>query len=477
MSDLPLLPRERPAAQPLLPFVPLEYARPGLSLAQTLSILRAYRRLGLAVAVVVLALTALAVGLWPRTYTAMAALMVNYEVNDPLNGKELPVGQVSSYIATQVELMQTPELLLTVVDRLALTRHPDYARGYRAERGTLREWVAAQVGKSLTVFQSQRGSQLVYVSFSGDDAAHAARVANAVVQVYKEQDAARAAGPPAERAARYAQQLDDLKGKVEIAQQRFTAFRQRNGLLEPGSKSDVDAMLLATLDERLLAARNARRVAEAAAAQNPAVSDTVMASPVVQALKAQLGTQEQRLAQLERQYTPLYPDVQDMRVQVETTRRAIALTVRSYADNAAANRNVAQRLEQGLQGAVQDQRMNMLAKSRLVDESAKAQLELESAQSVYKRALEGYDQIMFAARSRSANVSLVSPATPPVRPSKPRVLVGVVLGALAALLLGVAVPLAWGLLHRRVRCRDDLEREHGVPVLAEFGRLTMRAAV
>lgn len=476
MSDLPLVARERPAMQPLLPFVPLEYARPGLSPAQILSMLRAYRRLGVLTALLVLALTALAVGLWPRTYTAMASMMVNYEVNDPLNGKELPVGQVSSYIATQVELMQTPELLLGVVDRLGLTGDPDYGRGYRAGSGTLREWVATRLGKSLTVFQSQRGSQLVYVSYSADDPAHAASVANTVAQVYKEQDAARAAGPPAERAARYAQQLDDLKGKVDLAQQAFTAFRQRNGLLDAAGKSDVDSLLLATLDERLLAAQSVRRVAEAAAAQNPAVSDPVMASPAVQALKAQLGTQEQRLAQLERQFMPIHPDVQDMRTQVETTRRAIALTVRSYADNAAANRNVAQRLEQSLQAAVQDQRANLLAKSRLVDESAKAQLELASAQSVYQRALEGYDQIMFAARGRNANVSLVSPATPPVRPSKPKVLFGAVLGALAALLLGLGVPLAWGLLHRRVRCRDDLEREHGVPVLAEFGRLTMRAA-
>ena len=91
--------------------------------------------------------------LWPRTYTAMVTLMVNYEVNDPLNGKELPVGQVGSYIATQVELMQTPEVLLAVVDRLRLTENKDYARGYRGDSGTLREWVAKKLSKNLAIYQ------------------------------------------------------------------------------------------------------------------------------------------------------------------------------------------------------------------------------------------------------------------------------------------------------------------------------------
>lgn len=475
MNDLPLVIREQPSFAPV-PYVPVDYLRPGLSWTQTLAILRAYRRLSVLIVMLGLSLTALAVTLWPRTYTATAAMMVNYEVNDPLNGKELPVGQVGSYIATQVELMQTPELLLTVVDRLALTHQPDYARGYRGDRGTLREWVAAQVARTLAVFQSQRGSQLIYVTYSADEPGHAAQVANMVAEVYKEQDAERAAGPPGERAQRYAQQLADLKAKVEQAQRDVTAFHQRNALIDAGNKSNTDALLLATLDERLLAAQNTRRDAEARAAQPQSVSDQVLASTQVQALKTQLGTQEQRLALLNRQFMPTYPDVVEMQMQVDASRRAIALTVQSYGDNARANRSVAQGLEQGLQRAVDAQRARMLERSQLEDEAAKNRLELESAQAVYRRALEGYDQIMFASSHRASNVRLVSPATPPVRASKPHVLIGLALGAGASLLLGLGLPLVYERLNRRVRCRDDLELQHGVPVLAEFGRLPTRVA-
>ena len=194
MTNYPLVERETPLTR-MTPVVPLDLAYPGLSLTQILAILWAYRRLTVLIVVLVLSLTALLLALWPRTYAGTATLMVNYEVNDPLAGKDLPVGQVGSYISTQVELMQGAGVLLAVVDRLDLTQNKDYASGYRGERGSLREWVATKLAKTLAVYQSQLGSQLIYVTYSSDEPEEAAQVANTVAEVYKEQDHARSTGP------------------------------------------------------------------------------------------------------------------------------------------------------------------------------------------------------------------------------------------------------------------------------------------
>jgi len=83
---------------------------------------------------------------------------------------------------------------------------------------------------------------------------------------------------------------------------------------------------------------------------------------------------------------------------------------------------------------------------------------------------------MFASGGHYTNVTFVSRATPPVKPSKPKILTGVILGCMAAVILGLGIPLGYELFNRRVRCRDDLERHHGVPVLVEFDRLRMRSA-
>lgn len=472
----PQVTREAPLSV-VTPLIPLNFVYPGLSLSQFFSIIRAYWKLTLFILLVVLSVTVLVMTLWPRTYTAMATLMVNYEVNDPLNGKELPVGQVSNYIATQVELMQTPEVILGVVDRLKLVNNKEYARGYKGNNGTLREWVGQKVTKNLAIYPGQQGSQLIYVTYSANHPKEAAQVANAVVAIYKEQDHMRSTGPPGERAKHYAEQLKELKSKVDEAQQQVTAFYQRNGLINEGDKTNVDMVLLATLEGRLLEAQNARRTAEAQAAGDRAVNSQVLSSSLVQALKTQLATQKAKLAQLNSIYTRRHPDIVEIQAQIKITQQALNSTLKSYSDNTAAGLAGAQQLEQTLQQAVADQRAKILQKGQLQDEATKYQLALDSAQSVYKRALEGYDQIRFASSGRNTNVSLVSPATPPVKPSKPRLLRALLLGVMAAGVLGFGIPLLFELFNRRVRCRDDIERNHGIPVLIEFGALPMRSAI
>jgi len=473
MSNLPLILRETPESV-VTPLIPLNFVYPGLSLAQILAIVWAHRRLSTLILLTVLSLTALVMSVWPRTYTAMATLMVNYEVNDPLNGKGLPVGQIGSYIATQLELLQTPEVLLAVVDRLKLTENKDYTWDYRSDSGTLREWVARTVSKNLVIYQGQLGSQLIYVTYSANDPAEAAEVANKVAEVYKEQDYTRSTGPPGERAQRYAQQLNELKSKVDHAQKGVTAFHQRNGLLDEGNKTNVDVVLLATLEGRLLEAQNARRTAEARASADQSVNDQVLSSNLVQSLKTQLAALESRMAQLATTYTQKHPEIRELQSQIGATRRSLASTLQSYSANASAGLSVARRLEQNLQQAVAEQRTKVLAKGQLHDEAAKYLLELESAKAVYRRSLEGYDQVMFASGGHYTNVSFVSRATPPVRASKPKVLTGLILGCIAAAILGLGIPLGYELFNRRVRCRDDLERQHGIPVLVEFGALSMR---
>lgn len=470
MKNLPLVHRDKNISA-ITPVIPLEFIYPGMSMSQVFSILRARSKSILSIVLLVLSLLTLTMFLWPRTYTATATLMVNYEVNDPINGKELPIGQVGSYIATQVELMQTPSVLLSVVDRLDLTQNRDYASGYRTGSGTLREWVAAKISKALAVYPSQRGSQLIYASYSASNAIEAAQVVNTVVDIYKEQDEVRSTGPSGERARRYALQLNELKTRVDAAQANVTAFHQRNALISGGNNVNVDLDMLSALESRWVEAQNARRLAQARVAGDASVSDQVLSSGQAQALKTQLAAQEVHLAQLNRIYTPQHPDIQEAQLQLAATRGWLASTVKNYAANASAGLNSAQRLEQSLQNAVAMQRARMLNHGTLQDEAAKYLLELESAQALYKRSLEGFDPARFASAGHYINVNLVSRATPPVKASKPSLGMALVLGGLMAVGLGLGLPFGLEFFNRRVRCRDDIEHQYGLPVLAEFGRL------
>jgi capsular polysaccharide biosynthesis protein len=48
---------------------------------------------------------------------------------------------------------------------------------------------------------------------------------------------------------------------------------------------------------------------------------------------------------------------------------------------------------------------------------------------------------------------------------------------MAGIAVGVLAPLIYELLlNRRIRCRDDFERDLDIPVLMEFDRITLRSA-
>ena len=455
--------------------LPGAYSQAGLSPLQIWSIVWAYRKLSLFIALVIVGLASAVVAMLPRTYQATATLMVNYQVNDPLNSKEFPIGLLSSYMATQTELLRNPTVLLTVIDRLKLTENSDYTAGYNGDAGGLREYALEVLDKNLAIYQGQFGSQLIYITYGASSPTEAALVANTVADVFKEQDFVRSTDPTTERAKRYTEQLEQLKVKADQAQQEYTAFHQRNSLIDAGvNGANVEVALLSDLEQQLLETQRVRRSAEAVSSGDHAVGDQVMGSPLIQTMKSQLAAQESRLAELRTTLGPRHPQVVELLSQIYASRNSLEDEVGRYSRNATTGLSAAQRLEQGLQTAVATQRTKVLSSSALHDQATKYRLELDAAQSVYKRALDGYDEVMFASMGNYTNVSVVSRATPPVKASKPRVLVYLLLAAMAGIFFGLAVPLVYELVNRRVRCRDDFERDSGVPVLAEFGAMPLK---
>jgi uncharacterized protein involved in exopolysaccharide biosynthesis len=158
--------------------------------------------------------------------------------------------------------------------------------------------------------------------------------------------------------------------------------------------------------------------------------------------------------------------VLELQSQIVATRRALDHEMQNFSQNSSTTVTSAAQLEGKLKRAVDDQRAKVVKIRQLQDQGQKLQLELDSAQTVYKRALDSYDKVMFASSS------FVSRATPPLAPSKPNKMLLLAIGVLLAGLVSIAGPLGYEMLfNRRLHCRDDIEREFGLPVLAELNRI------
>jgi polysaccharide biosynthesis transport protein len=449
--------------------MPQSLSSPGLSLLQVLSILRAYWKQTLIIVLSISVLMAGIIKLMPKTYTATTTLMVNPEGNDPLAANQATAMPTFNYMSTQSQLMLSPEVLLAVIDKLNLTADQNYTAGYSGDGTTLRDWVRENLVKGLDIQLGAFGSQLIFINASAANPQLAAQIANTLAKVYLSQQRLRESGPASERAKRYALELAELKDKVRIAQNQVTAYRQRTGVTGRTEKTgNVDEALLATLEEKLQDAQVARRTAEVKAAAEQAASSST-GTAAVQTLKAQLAAQQTQLAQLRTTYGAQHPKVLELDNQIRATQHNLDTEMRSVQSTNSADLIAAQQLEAKLRAAVEESRGKLLGLNKLEDEGTKYELELESAQSVYKRALDGYDQIMFASAGYLANIGIASEAIPPQKAAKPNKMKLLTFGILVGLIVGLLAPLIYELLlNRRIRCRDDFERDFSLPVLMEF---------
>lgn len=440
-----------------------EGSSPGMSLAQVVCIVRAYWKHSLAAFLILVFTFAFLIKLLPKSYVATATLIVNQGNKDPLASSDL-ANASQTFIPTQVELISSAVVLQPVIDQLGLMSDPQFTNGYHGSPAALREAVLTNLSKALSVFPGA-GSDLLYISAASKRPDQAAAIANAVAAEYLKLNQQRTEQPAAQRAELYSQELAQLRDAAIEAQNKVTAFRQRHGMIDLASGSADEAeTALDDLSQKLLAAQNDERNVEAQLMSESA--DAAPAGPNSAISPAgNLAAEEAQLAKLRASLGPRHPTVLALESEIAATKRAISTGL-------AAQLADARTLVEQYQAAVNTQRQLVLNRRRMQDEGAKLLLELESAEATYKRALDGYSQIEFASSDDFSDVTLVSRAEPPVRALKPDKLKYFLASCMLSLGLALGVPFAYELLvNRRLRCRDDLERHFGIPVLAQFGPL------
>ena len=445
---------------------PQSFETPGLSITQIAWILRSRLKVSAIIIVSIIVLASVAIKLLPKAYTSTASMMVSYRVNQ--GGTEIPSWLITTYLATQVELMRSTEVLLPVVDQLNLDKDSEFISGFRGgDAMALRNYTAESLDKHLTI-EPGRGSQLLYLSATSRSPVKAAQLANAVADMYSKRERQRLKDPADDRAREYSLQLTELQAKVTAAQQKVTELRQQTGVSPINnmntSGQDLESQTLVSLEQQLLAAQNLRRAAETATNIAPVgANGGGEGSPQIKALNAEISNKELQLSQLSATYGARHPKVLELRSDLAQARQNLRNEQRNYL-------NDTRQIEAKLQQAVDAERQRILNIRKVQDQEAKLQLELESTQSVYKRALDGYDQIMFASSGNPTNVSFVSRAAIPAEASKPNKVKLLLLGIFAAIFCGTTLPVLYELLFdRRLHCRDDFERHFSIPVLAEFG--------
>jgi succinoglycan biosynthesis transport protein ExoP len=331
--------------------------------------------------------------------------------------------------------------------------------------------VVASYLKRLDVETLGRNSRVIGISFTSQDPALAARVANAIADTYVALQLERKLAAT-ERAAEWlGERLDAVGEEVTASEEKvddMRAARAAEGRWDPDllqqQISQVNSQLMQARADHEQAQAELRQVDSLVATSGPESVFEVVDPRLLVQTNEQLMWLRRTQAELRAQYGDDHPVVVEVRDAIkqlieETSTRLIA-SVRNRVEVSA---DKVQGLEQELRRLIQES----IA-------SRRGQAQLRIAEREAKATAQVYDTLL--ARSKETaqtgleqpDARIISHASVPNRPSFPNrlLLLGVAfLGSIA--LSGTLVGLAEG-MERGYRSSDALKRATGLPVLGEI---------
>lgn len=420
----------------------------------------------------------------PKTYTAIADVVLNTAAADPVEGTVLPPVMMSTYISTQLDIIRSHRVAVKVVRDLGLHNNPDVRAQFVKEtggRGDITDWLADVLRRHLEVWPS-RDSTVIAISYSGVDPRFTASVANAFAKAYLATSLEMKVDPARENTAWLNEQLKGLRDNLERAQASLSKFQRENGFTGTDDRWDVEMAALAELSTQLNSARGQTYDVLSRARESGGTVNTnefmseVLSSGLIQQLKANITQTEAKIMDLSEKVGERHPKYLRAKEELEILKARLDRETKAVARSIKSNADIAKEREGSLRAAMRAQRDKVLAMKRQRDQMGVLQRDVENAQRAYDFALQRATQTTLQSQVGNTNLTLLNEAVPPMQPSRPNLKMNAVLSTLVGSMLALCAVLLAEHGNRKVRAPIDLERNLDVPVLGTLERLMPRGS-
>lgn len=442
-----------------------------MSFQQFLLILRARYRAALFALIATVATTA-GVSLWlPKQYTASAAVLVDVKSPDPVAGQMLPGLMAPGYMATQIDIINSDRTAREVVKLLRM----DSSSAIQAQwlsatggKGLLLDWLAALLQRNLDVKPS-RESNVIHVNYTGAEPEFAAAVANAFAQAYINVNLDLKLAPAREYANFFEEQTKTARDKLELAQKALSDYLQENRITSVDERLDYEMSKLNETSSQLTGVQGL--ITDSQSKRQNAKTGTVaevMASPLVNGLKADITRLEARLTEGSVNFGKNHPQTRRTEIELETLRAQLEAEVQRISTSIDTTYQVGKQREQQLQGALGAQKSRLLELNKQRDELTVLRREVDLAQRTFDSMSQRASQSSVESQTNQTNIAVLNPASAPTSSSRPRVFLNIVLSGFVGTLLAIGLALALELANRRVRSTEDLMETLNLPVLGSI---------
>ena len=498
-DERPRRSQDRPA-QPHDPFVNGDHSWLEQGSDQPSIDLSAYWRLALKYRFLIVGcfLGALLVGatltlLMTPIFTAQATLQIDREAARVLDTEDVAprenMMQGEEFFQTQYGLLRSRSLAERVIESLGLASsnsaleaigvEPPEAEGTAATQAARRKDAALSALQENLSVSPVRGSRLVAVGYDNPNPVVAARIANGFAENFIQANLDRKFQSSSYARQFLEERIAQTKERLESAERQLVAYAANQQIINVGEPSEgaatgsasesltssnlmaLNAALARTRAERVAAEERWRSASNAALMTLP----EVLQNPTIQRLTEQRALLDAEYQQKLSIYQPDYPEMVQLKArideadgQIQTIAGNIRTSIRSQYEIAASQERSLQAQVDRLTGDVLDLRDRSIQYNIL-------QRELDTTRTLYEALLQRYKEVGVTGNVTANNISIVDLATPPQKPSKPNMLLNMVLAALLGLGLGVLAALVLEALDETLATPDDVEKKLGVSVL------------
>lgn len=440
----------------------------------------------------------------PPRYTAVTQVYL-----DPrdlrLTDKELtPVNQDSNgflpIVESQAQVIASSNVLGRVVKSLGLADDPEFVK---ESVGGLVSRIGAALGLSeappapdensaaaaaLVTLEKRVGirrtgrSFIVDVSVWAGKADKAARIANAIVAAYLDEEAATRSAAATRATTGLTARLSELREAVNQAENRVQAYKAEKGLVGVRDQLVTDQQLI-QVNTQLAAARVRAADAQARFEQlqrmrsigaDPGANEDALASQAIAAMRTQYAELSRKQAELLHDLGPRHPLVTSINSQVQQSRRLIDQEIGRYVQAAKTDLARAQSTVATLERSFDQAKAKTVGQQQAMIRLRELERDMEASKVLYESFLARARETGQQASLNNANARVISPAVKPQHRSYPppaRILA--LLGFIVGLLLGIALAIGDDRLRREMRRErgDDPAPNPGpAPASVDFGR-------
>ncbi len=307
-----------------------------------------------------------------------------------------------------------------------------------------------------------RNSRLVKIHFDSNSPPLSTQVSNTLAATYIQQNL-EARFVSTEQAKEWlTKQLEDLKAKVERADEDLQAFGSKHDIISLEEKENVTMQRLTELNEALTKAEAERMAKEALHKQTKARNfdslPTILENKLVMDLKQAYIQLEAQYMKLSETFKPEYPEMVRIKSQMETVQNRLNGEINKIINGISSDYESSLRRESLVRQAFEQQKAKTLAMKEKGIQYNILKREADTNRELYKGLLQRMKEAGVSAGITASNIQIIDQAELPTKPYKPNKTLNLLLAAVVGLFLGVGLAFFFEYLDNTVKTPEDVEQ-------------------